>query len=155
MRLFGFIGRKKLTQSQLQQIHRQEKILADSLKIIQETEKIDTFFSRCKTANDAINAIGVIAGANTKCIAGGQASASECAESLAKEIPDQLNKCLDRYFMKETIRIMGLTRGRMSKAKGVLAIIEEYGLDMPEECLEHGRLLAKKLIKKVEDVEKE
>ena len=43
----------------------------------------------------------------------------------------------------------------MSKAKGVLAIIEEYGPDMPVGCLEHGMWLANKLIQKVENVEKE
>ena len=155
MGLFGFLGKKKLTQSQLEQIHRQEKILADSLKIIQNTEKLDTFFARYKTANDAINMIGIIAGPDTKCIASGQASAAECAESLANELQNELNKCLDRYVRKETIHIFGLLRGRMSKAKGVLAIIEEYGPDMPDECLEHGRWLANKLIKKAENVEKE
>lgn len=152
MGLFGF-GKKKLTQAQWQQIYRQEKILADSLKIIQETENLDTFFARYKTANDAINMIGMIAGPDTKCIAQREASASECAESLAKEYSTQLNNCIARYIKKETIHIMGLSRGRMNKAKGVLAIIEEYGTDMPEECLEEGRRLANSLIKKIEKLE--
>lgn len=154
MALFGLLVKKKLSKEQMLQIHRQEQILADSLKIIQETNSLDTFFSRYKTADAAISEIGRIAGSDTKCIAGGEASPSECMESLYKEKAAQLNRCLDRYIRKETIHIMGLSRGRLSKARGIAAIIEEYGPDMPEESLEHGRWLSKKLIEKVESVEK-
>jgi len=151
--LFGLFGKKKLTPAELQQIRRQEKIMADSLKIITKTDKLDTFFSRYKTANDAISMIGTIAGPDCKCMAQNTVSAKECAESLAQEYPSQLNACIGRYVRKETIHIMGLSRGRMNKAKGVLAIIEEYGTDMPEECLEEGRKLANNLIKKIEKME--
>lgn len=154
MGLFGF-GKKKLTPAQKQMIFRQEKILADSLKIIQETDKLDTFFSRYKTALDSIHAIEIIAGPNTKCIAQNQASAAECSKSLNNEFPSQLNNCVARYIRKETVHIMGLSRGRMSKAKGVAAIIEEYGPDMPEECLENARQLANQLIRKIEKLEAE
>lgn len=154
MALFDFLSEKKLSQSQLQQIHRQEKILSDSLKIIMSTENLSTFFVRYKDAKDSINMIGMIAGTNVKCIAKGEASALECLESLEKEFPAQLNNCLSRYVRKETIHILGLSRGRMNKAKGVLAIIEEFATDMPAECFEHGKYLANKLIEKVEALEK-
>ena len=154
MGFLGLFGKKKLSQEQMQMIHRQEKILADSLRIIQETDNLDTFFARYKTADKAISEIGRIAGADTKCIAKGEASADECLESLYQEKANQLNMCLDRYVRKETIHIMGLSRGRMSKAKGIAAIIEEYGPDMPQESQEHGKWLASKLIQKIEKLEK-
>lgn len=152
MGLFGF-GKKKLTPAQKQLIYRQEKILADSLKIIQNTDKLDTFFSRYNTVRECVHTIEMIAGPSTKCIAQNQASAAECAESLDKEFSAQLNNCIARYIKKETVHIMGLSRGRMSKAKGVAAIIEEYGTDMPGECLENARRLTNQLIKKIEEME--
>lgn len=155
MGIFGFLNKKELSQAQMQLIFRQEKILADSLKIIQTTDSLETFFARYKTADNAISEIGRVAGSDTKCIANGQASPAECMESLYKEKAAQLNNCLSRYVRKETVHIMGLSRGRMNKAKGVAAIIEEYGPDMPEESLECGRRLANQLIQKIEKLEKE
>lgn len=154
MGLLGFFGKKKLTPEQIQQIRRQEKILADSLRIIQSTDNLETFFARYKTAEDTIKLIAIIAGDNTKCIAKGQATPAECIESLYKEKEVQLNNCLARYIKKETVHIMGLSRGRLNKANGIKAIIEEFESDMPKNSYDLGIELADKMIKKIEKLEK-
>lgn len=143
--------KKKLTKAQLDTIQRQKKILQDSLKIIQQTDNLETFFSRYKLAEDTINVISQIAGENTPCIA--NETPKSCLESLSAEKENQTNDCLSRYIRKETVHILSLSRGRKAKAKGVAEIIEVYADVMPEESLKYGRHLATKLIKKVEAVE--
>lgn len=143
--------KKKLTKAQLDAIQRQKKILQDSLKIIQQTDNLETFFSRYKLAEDTINVISQIAGENTPCIANETPKA--CLESLFAEKEKQTNDCLDRYIRKETVRILSLSRGRKAKAKGIAEIIEVYADQMTEESLNYGQHLAHQLIKKVEAVE--
>lgn len=154
MGLFGFLkGKKKLSPVQLEQINRRLKILQDSLRIIQNTEDLDTFFSRYDLAETTLQEISLIAGEKTPCIAG--ETPKDCMQSLMEQKEAQTNNCIDRYIRKETKHIIGLSRGRIKKAKGVAAIIEEYKEQMTEQNLELGRKLSKKLIEKIEKLEAE
>lgn len=152
-KIFNKPQSKKLTKQQWEQIARRNKIMADSLKIIQETDNLDTFFSRYKLADDTLNEIALIAGYDFPCIAG--ETPEDCIESLRNQKESQVNNCLDRYIRKETVHILGLSRGRKAKAKGVAAIIEEYAPFMTEQNLEHGRWLAEKMMKKIDEIEGE
>lgn len=151
MGLFGIGKKKKLNPQQIEQVRRRIKIMADSLKIIQETENLETFFSRYKLAEDTINEIGLIAGYDTPCIA--NETPQDCLDSLLDSKQAQTNCCLERYIRKETLHILNLTRGRKAKAKAIAAIIEEYAPQMTEQNIELGRRLAKKLMEKVEKLE--
>lgn len=154
MGLFSaLMGKKKLTQSQMEQVHRRIKILTDSLAIIEKTDDLDTFFSRYDVAEKALKEIALIAGENNPCIA--NETPKDCLQSLLEQKEAQTNNCIDRYIRKETKHIIGLSRGRIKKAKGVAAIIEEYEEQMTEQNLELGRRLSKKLIEKIEKLEAE
>lgn len=144
-------GRKKLTASEIQQINTRIKILQDSLRIIQKTENLDTFFSRYDVAENAIREIGVIAGENNPCVLG--ETPKDCLNSLMEQKESQTNNCIDRYIRKETKRILGLSRGRIKGAKGVAAILEEYGDQMTDKNMELARMLCKRMMDKIEKLE--
>lgn len=144
------LGRKTLSKSELQFIRRQEKILADSIKVFSQTDSIDTFFSRYDLAEKTVRTIAEVSGMNMKCIAGSSTSPNECLSMLQKEKPNYTNDFLSRYIRKETVHILGLSRGQLNRAHGISAIIEEYADNMPQESLAYGRKLAEKLIAKVE-----
>lgn len=151
MGIISFLfGQKKLTSGELQFVKRQEKILADSLKIITETDKIDTFFSRYDLAEKTIKEIATVTGDDFKCIARGQASPAECLKSLYDEKATQTNNFLARYIRKETAHILSLSRGQMKKATGIAAIIDLYADKMPPESLRLGHELSEKMIKTIE-----
>lgn len=151
MSLFSALtGKKKLTPGELQFVRRQEKILADCLRIITETDKIDTFFSRYDLAEKAIKEIGSIAGPNTKCIAQGQATSTECLQSLYDEKTKQTNMFLSRYIRKETAHILSLSRGQVKKAAGISAIIDLYADKMTAESLRFGKELSAQMVETIE-----
>lgn len=85
-------------------------------------------------------------------MAGGKVSPNECAEMLQNEKATHTNSFLSRHIQKETVHILGLSRGQLKKAHGIAAIVDEYSVQMPEESLKHGRDLCAKMIKKVEKV---
>lgn len=150
--LNSLFGRKKLTASELDFIRRQSKILADCIKIIAETDNIGTYFSRYDLAEKTIARIAEIAGGDTKCIAGKQVTPNECCAMLQNEKAFHTNNFLNRYIQKETVHILGLSRGQIKKAYGVSAIIDEYSANMPKESLEYGHNLCDKMIAKIEKV---
>lgn len=146
-------GKRNLTPAQREQVSRRIKILQDSLKIIQQTDNLDTFFSRYDVAENVLKEICIIAGENTPCIA--NETPKDCLQSLMEQKEAQTNSCIDRYIRKETRHIIALSRGRIKKAKGVAAIIEEYGDQMTDQNLELGRRLSKTMIEKIEKLEAE
>lgn len=62
------------------------------------------------------------------------------------------NNFLSRYIQKETVHILGLSRGQVKKAQSIAAIVDEYSDQMPEESIKHGRALGAKMIEKIEKV---
>lgn len=149
----GFLGsifhkKKKLTLAEIQFVRKEEKNLGNSLRTIQETDKIDVFFSRYDLAEKSLRLIAEIVGEDTKCIANG-VSPAECIASLYNEKEAQTNAFLSRYVRKETVHILGLSRGQIQKANGIAAIIEEYADQMPPDSLDYGRKLAADMVCKV------
>lgn len=151
MGLFGLLtGKKKLSASEKEFVRRQEKILADCIRICSETDNIKTFFSRYSLAEKSAKMIAQAVGEDVKCLGGNSVSAKGCLEMLENEKCAYTNNMLTRYIQKETVHILGLSRGQIKKANGIAAIIEEYADDMPFKSLELGRELSAKMIKKVE-----
>ena len=71
---------------------------------------------------------------------------------LKNEKAAHTNSFLSRYIQKETVHILGLSRGQVKKAHGIAAIVDEFSDQMPEESLKRGRDLCAKMIEKVEKV---
>ena len=150
--LRALFGKKKMSASEIVFVKRQSQIFADCIRIIANTDNIETFFSRYKLAEQTVEQIAEVAGGDTKCMAGAKVSPNECAEMLQNEKATHTNSFLSRYIQKETIHILGLSRGQVKKAHGIAAIVDEYSDQMPEESIKHGRDLCAKMIEKVEKV---
>lgn len=150
--LGSLFGKKKMSASEIAFVKRQSQIFSDCIRIIADTDNIATYFSRYKLAEQTIAQIAEVAGSDTKCMAGGKVSPNECAEMLQNEKATHTNSFLSRYIQKETVHILGLSRGQVKKAHGIAAIVDEYSGQMPEESLERGRDLCAKMIEKVEKV---
>lgn len=150
--LGSLFGKKKMSASEIAFVKRQSQIFADCIRIIADTDNIETYFSRYKLAEQTIAHIAEVAGGDTKCMDGGKVSPNECAEMLQNEKASHTNSFLSRYIQKETVHILGLSRGQAKKAHGIAAIVDEYSGQMPEESLKHGRDLCAKMIEKVEKV---
>ena len=153
MSILGTLFRKKnMSAAELAFVKRQSQILADCIRIIADTDNIETYFYRYGLAEQTVRRISEVAGGDTKCIANRQVSPDECAEMLRNEKAAHTNNFLSRYIQKETVHILGLSRGQIKKAHGVAAIVDEYADQMPEESIERGRELCAKMIEKVEKV---
>lgn len=150
--LRALLGKKKMSASEIAFVKRQSQIFADCIRIIANTDNIETFFFRYKLAEQTVEQIAEAAGGDIKCMAGGKVSPNKCAEMLQNEKATHTNNFLSRYIQKETVHILGLSRGQIKKAHGIAAIVEEYSDQMPEESLKHGRDLCAKMIEKVEKV---
>lgn len=150
--LGSLFGKKKMTAAETAFVKRQSQIFADCIRIIADTDNIETYFSRYKLAEQTVAQIAEVAGGDTKCMAGGKVSTNECAEMLQNEKATHTNNFLSRYIQKETVHILGLTRGQIKKAQGIAAIVDEYAAQMPEESLKHGQELCDKMIEKIEKV---
>ena len=150
--LGSLFGKKKMTAAETAFIKRQSQIFADCIRIIAGTTDIETYFYRYGLAEQTVAQIAEIAGGDTKCMAGGRVSPNECAEMLQNEKATHTNNFLSRYIQKETVHILGLTRGQIKKAQGIAAIVDEYAVQMPEESWKHGRELCDKMIEKIEKV---
>lgn len=133
-------------------VKRQSQIFTDCIRIIADTTDIETYFYRYGLAEQTVAQIAEVAGGDTKCMAGGRVSPNECAEMLQNEKATHTNNFLSRYIQKETVHILGLTRGQIKKAQGIAAIVDEYSDQMPEESIKHGRALCAKMIEKIEKV---
>ena len=151
MGLFG-IPSKKERELKKQQIINCQRIFAESLKIMMSTADIDTFISRYNVARESIYEAGRIAGENSKCMADG-ITPREALETLDRDLPMVLNPCIERYMRKQTIRISGLSKGRISKAKGLHLIADEYENEMPKECFDYFHHLINKLVNKIEKLD--
>ena len=141
-----------MSASEIAFVKRQSQIFADCIRIIADTDNIETYFSRYKLAEQTVAQIAEVAGGDTKCMAGGKVSPNECAEMLKNEKATHTNSFLSRYIQKETVHILGLSRGQVKKAHGIAAIVDEFSDQMPEESLKRGRDLCAKMIEKVEKV---
>ena len=150
--LGSLFGKKKMTAAETAFIKRQSQIFADCIRIIADTTDIETYFYRYGLAEQTVAQIAEVAGGDTKCMAGGKVSPNECAEMLRNEKATHTNNFLSRYIQKETVHILGLTRGQIKKAQGIAAIVDEYAAQMPEESLKHGQELCDKMIEKIEKV---
>ena len=150
--LGSLFGKKKMTAAETAFIKRQSQIFADCIRIIADTTDIETYFYRYGLAEQTVAQIAEVAGGDTKCMAGGKVSPNECAEMLRNEKATHTNNFLSRYIQKETVHILGLTRGQIKKAQGIAAIVDEYAAQMPEESLKHGQKLCDKMIEKIEKV---
>ena len=150
--LGSLLGKKKMTVAETAFVKRQSQIFADCIRIIANTDNIETYFSRYKLAEQTVAQIAEVAGGDTKCMAGGRVSPNECAKMLQNEKATHTNSFLSRYIQKETVHIFGLSRGQVKKAQSIAAIVDEYADQMPEESLKHGRDLCAKMIEKVERV---
>lgn len=150
--LGSLFGKKKMTAAETAFIKRQSQIFADCIRIIADTTDIETYFYRYGLAEQTVAQIAEVAGGDTKCMAGGKISPNECAEMLRNEKATHTNNFLSRYIQKETVHILGLTRGQIKKAQGIAAIVDEYAAQMPEESLKHGQELCDKMIEKIEKV---
>lgn len=150
--LGSLFGKKKMTAAETAFVKRQSQIFADCIRIIADTDNIETYFSRYKLAEQTVAQIAEVAGGDTKCMAGGRVSKNECAEMLQNEKATHTNSFLSRYIQKETVHILGLSRGQVKKAHGITAIVDEYSDQMPEESIKHGRALGAKMIEKIEKV---
>lgn len=150
--LGSLFGKKKMTAAETAFVKRQSQIFADCIRIIADTTDIETYFYRYGLAEQTVAQIAEVAGGDTKCMAGGRVSPNECAEMLQNEKATHTNNFLSRYIQKETVHILGLTRGQIKKAQGIAAIVDEYAVQMPEESLKHGHELCDKMIEKIEKV---
>ena len=150
--LGSLFGKKKMTASETAFVKRQSQIFADCIRIIADTTDIETYFYRYGLAEQTVAKIAEVAGGDTKCMAGGRVSPNECAEMLQNEKATHTNNFLSRYIQKETVHILGLTRGQIKKAQGSAAIVDEYAVQMPEESWKHGHELCDKMIEKIEKV---
>lgn len=150
--LGSLFGKKKMTAAETAFIKRQSQIFADCICIIADTTDIETYFYRYGLAEQTVAQIAEVAGGDTKCMAGGKVSPNECAEMLRNEKATHTNNFLSRYIQKETVHILGLTRGQIKKSQGIAAIVDEYAAQMPEESLKHGQELCDKMIEKIEKV---
>lgn len=150
--LGSLFGKKKMTAAETAFVKRQSQIFADCIRIIADTTDIETYFYRYGLAEQTVAQIAEVAGGDTKCMAGGRVSPNECAEMLQNEKATHTNDFLSRYIQKETVHILGLTRGQIKKAQGIAAIVDEYAVQMPEESLKHRRELCDKMIEKIEKV---
>lgn len=150
--LGSLFGKKKMTAAETAFVKRQSQIFADCIRIIADTTDIETYFYRYGLAEQTVAQIAEIAGGDTKCMAGGRVSPNECAEMLQNEKATHTNNFLSRYIQKETVHILGLTRGQIKKAQGIAAIVDEYAVQMPEESWKHGHELCDKMIEKIEKV---
>ena len=150
--LGSLFGKKKMTAAETAFVKRQSQIFADCIRIIADTDNIETYFSRYKLAEQTVAQIAEVAGGDTKCMAGGRVSPNECAEMLQNEKATHTNSFLSRYIQKETVHILGLSRGQVKKAQSIAAIVDEYSDQMPEESLKHGHKLCDKMIEKIEKV---
>lgn len=150
--LGSLFGKKKMTAAETAFVKRQSQIFADCIRIIADTTDIETYFYRYGLAEQTVAQIAEVAGGDTKCMAGGRVSPNECAEMLQNEKATHTNNFLSRYIQKETVHILGLTRGQIKKAQGIAAIVDEYAVQMPEESWKHGHELCDKMIEKIEKV---
>ena len=150
--LGSLFGKKKMTAAETAFVKRQSQIFADCIRIIADTTDIETYFYRYELAEQTVAQIAEVAGGDTKCMAGGRVSPNECAEMLQNEKATHTNNFLSRYIQKETVHILGLTRGQIKKAQGIAAIVDEYAVQMPEESWKHGHELCDKMIEKIEKV---
>lgn len=150
--LGSLFGKKKMTAAETAFVKRQSQIFADCIRIIADTTDIETYFYRYGLAEQTVAQIAEVAGGDTKCMAGGRVSPNECAKMLQNEKATHTNNFLSRYIQKETVHILGLTRGQIKKAQGIAAIVDEYAVQMPEESLKHGHELCDKMIGKIEKV---
>ena len=150
--LGSLFGKKKMTAAETAFVKRQSKIFADCIRIIADTTDIETYFYRYGLAEQTVAQIAEVAGGDTKCMAGGRVSPNECAEMLQNEKATHTNNFLSRYIQKETVHILGLSRGQVKKAQSIAAIVDEYAGQMPEESWKHGHELCDKMIEKIEKV---
>ena len=150
MGLFGTPSKKE-REFQAQQVNNCRRIFTESMNIMMSTDNIETFMSRYQTAREAIYEAGRVAGEYSKCMNG--VTPKEALTVLDGDLPQVLTPCIDRYMRKQTIRISGLSRGRISKAKGIYLLIDEYENEMPAECIEHWKWLVGKLITKIDRLE--
>lgn len=152
MGLISFLtGQKKLSPSEKAFVVKQEKELAKAIQAINTTDDLQKFFKNYRAAEDAVAQITQVAGESTKCIAG--ESPKDCMESLHRDFVKPLRSCIDLYIKKETVRVMGLSRGRMKAAEGVAAIVGEYSRDMPPDCAEYAQTLVNDMKKKIAQLE--
>lgn len=147
--LGSLFGKKKMTAAETAFVKRQSQIFADCIRIIADTTDIETYFYRYGLAEQTVAQIAEVAGGDTKCMAGGRVSPNECAEMLQNEKATHTNNFLSRYIQKETVHILGLSRGQVKKAQSIAAIVDEYSDQMPEESIKHGRALGAKMIEKL------
>ena len=146
-------GTRRLSPQEQAFVNKQAKQLAKYIGARRQTDDIQKFFTNYRNAKSTVKDIASIAGWDTKCIAG--ETPHDCMESLYRDAVEPTKDCIDRYVRKETVRIMGLTRGRMKAARGVASILEEFEPDMPPGCSEFAKGQVERMMKKIERLEAE
>lgn len=152
MGLFG-IPSKKEREFQKIQIENCRRIFTDSMKIMMSTDNIETFMSRREVLRESLYEAGRIAGETTKCLNG--VSPKDALLTFDRDLPLILEPCIERYMRKQTIRIANLSRGRLSKAKGLKLVLDNYTDDIPAESVEYWSRLIDKLIAKIQKLDEE
>ena len=121
------------------------------MKIIMNTDNIETFLSRFDVAQESIYEAGRIAGEDRPCLNG--ITPKEALETLQKDMSSLLIPCIDRYMNKQTIKICDLVRNRVSKAKALVVVAETYQDRIPEDAFEHWIWRINKLVQRIERLE--
>jgi hypothetical protein len=150
MGLFG-IPSKKEREMQKIQIDNCRRIFTDSMKIMTETDNIDTFMSRRQVLREALYEAGRVAGENSKCLNG--VTPKEALETFDRDIRMILDPCIARYMRKQTIRISNLSKDRAKKAQGIKLVISTYEEDLPDESIKYWNRLVDKLVAKIQKLE--
>lgn len=115
------------------------------------TKNIETFLSRFNVMQEIIYEAGRIAGENEPCLNG--ITPKDALETIQRDMSDLLIPCIDRYMNEQTIKICGLSRGRISKAKALVIVAETYQNQIPKDCFDHWIYRIDKLIQKLEKTE--
>lgn len=111
-----------------------KRVIVSTAKVLTETKKPDTFFSRLDTFNENIEKLK---GNKTISIGGGKTK--KAIEDLENDIPAEINSFIDRYAKEMRLKIYNLTteKAKENKANAFKNTLSEYNDKMTEENIEY------------------
>ena len=121
-----------------------KRVILSTAKVLSETKKPDTFFSRLDLLNDNINKLKE---SNKSAI--GKKKEKEAISELEKEIPGEINSFIDRYAKETRLKIYDLAteKAKINKANAFKNILMEYSDKMTPDNIEYCNKVADDLIK--------